>query len=75
LSLAEQHHPMVEAGSRMRWAQAIASHAAIVGDKRVVPIELIAVLQDQAVLSPTAPAHVSALNSLLLELYMARELQ
>ena len=69
-SLAEQRHPRVEADSRMRRVQVNAGHVEIVGDKRVAPVKLIAVLQEQGVLRPTAPGHVSAFNSLLSKLYL-----
>lgn len=68
-SLAEQRHPPVEADPRTRRVQVDAGHVEIVGDKRVAPVKLISVLQDQEVLRPTAPAHVSAFNSLLSKVY------
>ena len=74
-SLAEQRQPSVEADPRMRRVQVNAGHVEIVGDKRVAPVKLIAVLQDQGVLRPTAPGHVSAFNSLLSKLYLAGESQ
>jgi len=72
-SLAEQRQPSVEADPRTRRVQVNAGHVEIVGDKRVAPVKLIAVLQDQGVLRPTAPGHVSAFNSLLSKLYLAVE--
>ncbi len=72
-SLAEQRHPPVEADPRMRRVQVNAGHVEIVGDKRVAPVKLIAVLQAQGVLRPTAPGHVSAFNSLLSKLYLDGE--
>lgn len=72
-SLAEQRHPPVEADPRMRRVQVNAGHVEIVGDKRVAPVKLISVLQDQEVLRPTAPAHVSAFNTLLSKLYLTAE--
>jgi pimeloyl-ACP methyl ester carboxylesterase len=69
-SLAEQRHPRVEADSRMRRVQVNAGHVEIVGDKRVAPTKLIAVLQEEGVLRPTAPERASAFNSLLSRLYL-----
>ena len=68
-SLAEQRGPWVETDSRMRRVQVHAGHVEIVGDKRVAPVKLIAVLQEQGVLRPTAPGRVWAFNSLLSKLY------
>jgi alpha/beta hydrolase fold len=53
-SLAEQRSARVETDSRMMRVQVHAGHVEIVGDKRVAPVKLIAVLQDQGVLRPTA---------------------
>ena len=72
-SLAEQRSPRVETDSRIKRVQVPAGHVEIVGDKRVAPVKLIAVLQDQGVLRPTAPGHVSAFNSLLSKLYLDGE--
>jgi pimeloyl-ACP methyl ester carboxylesterase len=69
-SLAEQRNPRVEADSRMRRVQVNAGHVEIVGDKRVAPTKLIAVLQDEGVLRPTAPERLSAFNALLSQLYL-----
>ncbi len=69
-SLTEQRHPRVEADSRMRRVQVDAGHVEIVGDKRVAPTKLIAVLQDQGVVLPTSRERVSAFNAFLAQLYL-----
>ena len=68
-SLAEQRNPAVEADERARRIEVHAGHVEIVGDKRVAPTKLIAILQDQGVILPTAPERVSAFNQLLARIY------
>jgi pimeloyl-ACP methyl ester carboxylesterase len=68
-SLAEQRNSLVEADRRMRRVEIRAGHVEIVGDKRVAPGKLIALLQEQGVMNPTAPGKTSALNRLLAQIY------
>jgi pimeloyl-ACP methyl ester carboxylesterase len=68
-SLAEQRHPLVEADARTTRVQVHAGHVEIVGDKRVAPVKLIAVLQKHGVLRPTAPSRAAAFDALLSSLY------
>ena len=68
-SLAEQHNPLVDADVRARRVELRAGHIEIVGDKRVAPTKLIAVLQEQGVIRPTALEHRSAFSLLLARLY------
>lgn len=68
-SLAEQHNPLVENDARTRRIEVRAGHVEIVGDKRVAPVKLIAILQEQGVLLPTAPERQSAFNQLLARVY------
>ncbi|OGS94357.1 MAG: hydrolase [Gallionellales bacterium RIFCSPLOWO2_02_FULL_57_47] len=68
-SLAEQHNPLVENDARARRVEVRAGHVEIVGDKRVAPTKLIAVLQEQGVLLPTAPERLSAFSRLLARVY------
>ena len=68
-SLAEQHNPLVENDARAKRVEVLAGHVEIVGDKRVAPIKLIATLQEQGVLRPTAPERSSAFNLLLARIY------
>jgi pimeloyl-ACP methyl ester carboxylesterase len=69
-TLAEQRQPQVEADARTRRVQVHAGHVEIVGDKRVAPVKLIGVLQEQGVLRPTAPAQAQAFKALLSTLYL-----
>ena len=73
-SLAEQRNSLVESGSRVRRVEVNAGHVEIVGDKRVAPTKLIAILQEQGVLRPTAPERVSAFSVLLSQIYRDDEL-
>lgn len=68
-STAEQHHPLVDADTRARRVEVRAGHVEIVGDKRVAPVKLIAILQEQGVLRPTKPERLSAFNQLLARIY------
>ena len=68
-SLSEQHYPLVETDARIRRAEVRAGHVEIVGDKRVDPTKLIAVLQELGVLYPTLPERLSAFNQLLARKY------
>ncbi len=68
-SLTEQRNARVEADSRVRRVEVNAGHVEIVGDKRVAPRKLIAILQDQGVLRSTAPMRLSAFDLLLARLY------
>lgn len=68
-SLAEQRSLRVETDARTRRVEARAGHVEIVGDKRVAPVKLITILQDQGVLGVTAPERVSAFNRLLARVY------
>jgi pimeloyl-ACP methyl ester carboxylesterase len=68
-SLAEQQNLVVEADPRARRVQVPAGHVEIVGDKRVAPTKLIAVLQEQGAIPLTAPEQLSAFNQLLARIY------
>jgi hypothetical protein len=68
-SLAEQRNPLVDTGVRVRRVEAHAGHVEIVGDNRKAPTKLIAILQEQGVLRPTAPDRLSAFSLLLARLY------
>ena len=68
-SLAEQRNSLVEADRRARRVEVRAGHVEIVGDKRVAPTKLIAILQEQGVIRPTAPERLSAFNRLLARIY------
>lgn len=68
-SLAEQRNALVEDDPRLTRVEVQAGHVEIVGDKRVAPMKLIAVLQEQGVVRPTEPARSSAFNLLLSRIY------
>ncbi len=74
-SLAEQRNSLVETDSLIRRVEVIAGHVEIVGDKRVAPTKLIAILQEQGVLLPTATRHLSAFRLLLSQIYQDNEMQ
>ncbi|MDO8251717.1 MAG: hypothetical protein Q7T78_18650, partial [Rhodoferax sp.] len=67
--LTEQRNSLVETDSRTQRVEARADHVEIVGDKRVSPMKLITILQDQGVLRPTAPERLSAFGQLLARIY------
>jgi len=71
-SLAEQRTPVPDNDPRVSRVQVDAGHVEIVGDKRVAPTKLIAVLQQQGVLQPTAPQRQAAFDRLLARLYGQR---
>jgi len=68
-SVAEQRNALVDTGLRVRRVEAHAGHVEIVGDKHKAPTKLIAILQEQGVLRPTAPDRLSAFRSLLARVY------
>lgn len=68
-TLAEQRNTAVEADARTRRVQVKAGHVEIVGDKRVAPMKLITVLQEQGVLRPTPAARLPAFKLLLARVY------
>lgn len=68
-SLAEQRNVTVEADGRARRVEVHAGHVEIVGDKRVAPTKLIAILQEQGAIPPTPPERLSAFNQLLARIY------
>lgn len=68
-SLDEQRSLLVEADARTQRVEERAGHVEIVGDKRVAPLKLIAILQNQGVLRPTTPDRQSAFGQLLVRVY------
>ena len=68
-SLPEQRSPGVEADSRARRVELRAGHVEIVGDQRVAPAKLIAVLQEEGAIPPTAPERLAAFKLLLATIY------
>ena len=68
-SLDEQRNLQVETDTRMQRVEIRAGHVEIVGNKRLAPTKLIAVLQQQGVLHPTPPDRLSAFSKLLARVY------
>jgi hypothetical protein len=68
-TLAEQRNPVVDTDVRTHRVQVNAGHVEIVGDKRVAPMKLITVLQEQGVLRPTPAARLPAFKLLLAQVY------
>jgi pimeloyl-ACP methyl ester carboxylesterase len=68
-SLTEQRNNAIETDTRARRIQVIAGHVEIIGDKRMAPMKLISILQQQGVILPTAPDQRSAFNRLLARIY------
>ena len=68
-SLSEQRNARVETDPRARRVELRAGHVEIVGDKRVAPTKLIAVLQEEGVIRPTAPERRTAFSQLLARVY------
>lgn len=70
-SLEEQRNPLVDRDPLAKIVEVHAGHVEIVGDERVAPVKLIAVLQQNGILNPTEPERVANLNALLTRLYGA----
>jgi pimeloyl-ACP methyl ester carboxylesterase len=68
--LEEQRLPGTDDHPRMKIVEVKAGHVEIVGDRRVIPTKLIALLQEQGVLNPTEPGRVDAFHRLLARLYL-----
>lgn len=69
-SLAEQRIAAIDRGGRVKNVDVRAGHVEIVGDHRVVPVKLIAVLQQNGILNPTQPGRAEAFRQLLARLYL-----
>lgn len=70
-SLAEQRNPVVDSDPRVRIVEVKAGHVEIVGNNRVGPAKLIAILQEHDIIRPTAPGREQQLGQLLTALYGA----
>lgn len=68
-SLDEQRNAVVESFPRSRRVEVRAGHVEIVGDKRKAPLKLITTLQEQGVLSRTAPDRIAAFRQMLVRVY------
>jgi len=70
-SLAEQRFPEIDERGRVKVIEIKAGHVEIVGDRRVVPVKLIALLQQNGILNPTEPGRSEAFRRLLARLYLS----
>jgi Palmitoyl protein thioesterase len=68
-SLEEQRNSLIDSDPLVKIVQVKAGHVEIVGDQRVAPGKLIAVLQQNAILKPTAPERTAGLQRLLTQVY------
>ena len=68
-SLEEQRNAIIDRDPITRIVEVKAGHVEIVGDKRVAPAKLIAILQQNGILNPTEPQRRADLNLLLVKLY------
>jgi hypothetical protein len=68
-SLEEQRNVVIDRDPTTIIEEVKAGHVEIVGDKRVAPVKLIAILQRNGILNPTEPERRADLNLLLTKLY------
>ena len=71
-SLQEQYYPPVDNTQPVKNVEIKAGHVEIVGDQRVAPVKLIAILQQNGILNATDPARSASFERLLEELYVTR---
>ena len=70
-SLEEQRSAIIDRDPIAKIVEVRAGHVEIIGDKRVAPVKLIAILQQNGILNPTEPQRRTDLNLLLMKLYGA----
>ncbi|TCV86409.1 esterase/lipase family protein [Sulfurirhabdus autotrophica] len=70
-SLDEQFYKPVDEAKVVKNVEVKAGHVEIVGDQRVAPLKLIAVLQQNGILNQTEAKRSAAFNQLLTKLYLA----
>ena len=70
-SLEEQRNAIIDRDLNAKVVVVKAGHVEIVGDKRVAPVKLIAVLQQNGILNQTEPERSAKLELLLTKLYGA----
>lgn len=68
-ALSEQRNSLVESDFRTRRVEVRAGHVEIVGDRHSAPSKLIAILQQQGVILPTAPERQAVFSRLLAREY------
>ena len=69
-SVEEQRNAIVDSDPIAKIVQVNAGHVEIVGDKRVAPVKLLTVLQENGILKATEPQRRADLNRLLTKLYV-----
>lgn len=72
-SLEEQRNPLIDRDPLAKIVEVRAGHVEIVGDQRVAPVKLIAILQQNGILNPTDPERAAQLSMLLTSLYGAAQ--
>ena len=68
-TLEEQRNAIIDRDPIAKIVEVRAGHVEIVGDKRVAPVKLIAILQQHGIINPTEPERTAELNLLLTRLY------
>ena len=71
-SLQEQYYAPVDDTQPVKNIEIKAGHVEIVGDQRVAPVKLIAILQQNGILNPTEAARSAAFERLLAKLYLTQ---
>lgn len=72
-SLQEQYYAAVDKAPLVKNVEIKAGHVEIVGDQRVAPVKLIAVLQQYGILNRTETARSDAFDRLLARLYSTKD--
>lgn len=68
-SLAEQRNAIIDRDPLVKIVEVKAGHVEIVGDQRVSPAKLIAVLQENGIIRPTEPERLGKFGQLLTAVY------
>lgn len=71
-SLAEQRNPVVDGDRAAEVIEIKAGHVEIVGDQRLAPLKLIALLQEHGIIKATGALRMSAFDRLLARVYGVR---
>ena len=71
-TLDEQRNPVVDTDRAAQVVEVKAGHVEIVGDQRVAPVKLIALLQEHGIIKPTERQRLSAFDVMLARVYGVR---
>ena len=74
-SLDEQHHPFIDDDPHTRKVQVAAGHVEIVGDKRIAPVKLLDVFQQEGILRRITDERQAAYRALLARIYQDESLR